>query len=522
MSRLYDTIEPSVIDEQMLKDAVEEQGPKGEAGRIAKQEGIDFGDVHSLRLDFKNILKIDNLWSFVSLTKLQMDNNIIERLEGLETLVNLEWLDLSFNNIEVIEGLDKLVKLKDLTLFNNRISKIENMDSLTQLHVFSVGNNSLKQLDNVVYLRKFKYLRTLNLSGNPFSEEANYKEYVIAHLPELVYLDFRLIDESAREAATEKYKYSIEELVHDETIANRKQDEMEEKQHERQLHKLAYVEDLNGPWLFESMYAEDPEASKLAALPGMLELLEAYKEKFTAVCEEIFQFGLKEHDKREAEIASFFSCLEEATQDNNNSGVKDIHNYIEYKKKVLLDYATMTDQVQMEILMNQINEEIRKLWDTLMGLEMELVDQLEDTIKEFERNMADLVTAFVEVVQGLMTQLRDMENAHHEKVSDIAVVTLEKLMKNELEEDLPDDLRMLFVDKDTIMNAVSASHDTHLLKIDNKEDDILTRATTRMQSLIENIHNDEVARNRNRVAEINNLVDHFKDEAESYEDKGLL
>lgn len=42
-----------------------------------------------------------------------------------------------------------------------------------------------------------------------------------------------------------------------------------------------------------------------------------------------------------------------------------------------------------------------------------------------------------------MTQLRDLENAHHEKVSDIAVVTLEKLMKNELEEDLPDDLRMV-------------------------------------------------------------------------------
>ena len=42
-----------------------------------------------------------------------------------------------------------------------------------------------------------------------------------------------------------------------------------------------------------------------------------------------------------------------------------------------------------------------------------------------------------------MTQLRDLENLHHEKVSDIAVVTLEKLLKNELEEDLPDDLRMV-------------------------------------------------------------------------------
>lgn len=522
MSRLYDTIEPSVIDEQMLKNAVEEQGPKGEAGRIAKQEGIDFADVLSLRLDFKNILKIDNLWSLVNLTKLQMDNNIIERIEGLDMLVNLEWLDLSFNNIEVIEGLDKLTKLKDLTLYNNRISKIENMESLTQLHVFSVGNNSLKQLDNVLCLRQFKSLRTLNLSGNPFSEEANYKDYVIAHLPDLVYLDFRLIDESAREAATERYKYSIEELVHDETIARRKQEELEQKLQERQLHKLAYVEDLNGPWLFDSMYADDPEAEKLAALPGMEELLAGYKEKFTAVCQEIYEFGLKEHEKREAEIASFFSCLEEATQDNNNAGVKHIHNYIEYKKKVFLDYTSMTDPSLLESLMKEVTEEIRKLWDTLMGLEMELVDQLEDTHKDFERNMADLVTAFVEQVQGLMTQLRDLENAHHEKVSDIAVVTLEKLMKNELEEDLPDDLRMLFVDKDTIMNAVSASHDTHLLKIDNKEDDVLTRATTRMQSLNEKIHNDEVVRNRNRVAEINNLVDHFRDEAESYEVTGPM
>ncbi len=54
MSRLYDTVEPSVIDEDMLLKAVEDQGPKDEAGRIAKSEGIDFADVQSLRLDFKS------------------------------------------------------------------------------------------------------------------------------------------------------------------------------------------------------------------------------------------------------------------------------------------------------------------------------------------------------------------------------------------------------------------------------------------------------------------------------------
>lgn len=44
----------------------------------------------------EDILKIDNLWSLVNLTKLQMDNNIIERIEGLDMLINLEWLGIKF------------------------------------------------------------------------------------------------------------------------------------------------------------------------------------------------------------------------------------------------------------------------------------------------------------------------------------------------------------------------------------------------------------------------------------------
>ena len=36
-----------------------------------------------------------------------------------------------------------------------------------------------------------------------------------------------------------------------------------------------------------------------------------------------------------------------------------------------------------------------------MGLEMQLVDQLEETIKDFERNITDMMSQFVESVQGL-------------------------------------------------------------------------------------------------------------------------
>ncbi|ELU11198.1 hypothetical protein CAPTEDRAFT_50053, partial [Capitella teleta] len=246
MSRLYDTVEPSVVDEEMLQKAVEEQGPKEEAGKIAKDEGIDFGEVKKLRLDFKNVLKIDNLWCFTNLVKLQLDNNIIEKVEGLDMLTNLIWLDLSFNNIEVIDGLDKLTKLEDLTLFNNRIQTIENMDSLSNLHVFSIGNNNLKQLDNLTYLRRFPQLLTLNLSGNPICELEEYQRFVIAYLPSLEYLDYRLVDDSFRQTAYERYEISIQEIQHDEMQAERKAIEEKESAQQFALHKEAYVENLNG------------------------------------------------------------------------------------------------------------------------------------------------------------------------------------------------------------------------------------------------------------------------------------
>ena len=46
---------------------------------------------------FADILKVDNLWQFTKLTKLQLDNNIIEKIEGLDALVNLRWLGILCN-----------------------------------------------------------------------------------------------------------------------------------------------------------------------------------------------------------------------------------------------------------------------------------------------------------------------------------------------------------------------------------------------------------------------------------------
>lgn len=51
----------------------------------------------------------------------------------------------------------------------------------------------------------------------------------------------------------------------------------------------------------------------------------------------------------------------------------------------------------------------------------------------------------------------------------------------------------LLVDKDTVTNAVSASHDTHLLKIDNREDELLTRINSWMSGLLKSVCDNEHA-----------------------------
>ncbi|XP_028670076.1 dynein regulatory complex subunit 3-like [Erpetoichthys calabaricus] len=517
MSRLYDTIEPNVVSDEMLQQAVQEQGPQGQAGIIAKEEGILFKDVERLRLDYRNILKIENLWQFTNLTKLQMDNNIIEKIEGLECLVNLVWLDLSFNNIEVIDGLDSLVKLEDLSLYHNRISKIENLDNLKKLQFFSIGNNDVDKLENIIYLRRLEKLEALCLDGNPIEQVEDYKLFVAAYLPNLVYLDYKLVDNDTRELAGLKYQYVIEELQHNENLAKTKQEEEQKEQEVLQLHKDAFVEHLNGPFLFDSLFAEDTEGSKLVQLPEVVPLLETYRSKFLELCHNIFNNGLKQHQRRQEELKAYHEGKEEAVKTNQDIGASKVAEFDPVKEQFHRDIQEITDEEQLKSRLAQYHSDIGELHNSLMMLEMQLLEQLKDISEDFERNMTEMVVNFIEYVQGLIAQLRDLEGNYNEKVLEIAINTLEKAKRDEFDEDIPEDVRMLFVDKDTVNNAVSGSHDMHLLKIDNREDSIVTRANKWCANVVTQVHREEKTRNRNRVSEINQYTNHLRDNAAKYE-----
>lgn len=222
--------EPQVICNELLHRLIHEQGYKGEAGRLCRDEVINMQNITELKIEFHNILLIDHLWKLSNLQKLSLKCNKIDKIENLDMLINLRELDLSFNFIERIENLDCLVNLEFLSLFGNQVTKLENLEPLTNLVRLSLGNNQIETLENVrifvgsvslvVYdnemTLQFKRLRflpklyVLNMEGNPvvgkFRRDVPFTTYVAAMLPKLKYYNYTLLTDEEREEGCKRFR----------------------------------------------------------------------------------------------------------------------------------------------------------------------------------------------------------------------------------------------------------------------------------------------------------------------------
>ncbi|KAF1379439.1 hypothetical protein PFLUV_G00176070 [Perca fluviatilis] len=547
----------TLMDEEILQKAIVEQAeqdPQDQAGLIVKVEEIHFNEILKLRLEYRNILIIDHLWEFTSLAKLDLNHNVIEKIEGLDRLINLTWLNLSFNSIEKIEGLESLRKLEVLNLSNNRISVIENIDTLEKITHFFIANNLIEKLDKVLYLRKFKNLFTVNLFGNPVSKEDDYKFFIAAYFPNLVCLDYRLLDENTKNEASIKYHYVLEEMKREE-LPMQQADEAEQSQESKvKLHTDAFVEFLNGSYLFKSMFEDDPEAETLHCVPEVAHLLQTYpllssflinagvliikynlwklaleflnpiltfEHQMVEQCMQLFEIGLAEHKRRETEVSSFFSGQDKAVMDYQQKASEILENFEQEQKKRIVELKQLSDPDLLEVKINHYNDEINQLCNSLMALEFQLVSQLEDIIKKLDINISDIVGNFSETVQGIypflvhtFAQCRDLEDSYNEKVQKIAVATLENVSKDKLDKDMPDDVKMLFTDKDTVMDALTTGHDNHLLKINGRETQLVTRVNAWKVALIKGIQDKELKRNRMRISDIHRYVDHLWEQLE--------
>ncbi|EFN83810.1 Leucine-rich repeat-containing protein 48 [Harpegnathos saltator] len=383
-------LEPGVITQSILVSLAIDQGPKREAGRLFLQDGIELNKLKEIRIEFLNILNIDHLWMLENLVKLTLSHNVIERIENLDELVHLRELDLSFNRIKVMENLNNL-KLEILLLFSNEIAVVQGMDNLSKLIILNIGKNKITGWEHVTYLRDFKALRSLNVCENPCAEIDGYTDYVFAFIPQLLYYQYRMIPESARQSAVEKHYRVISNLEENEAKKQAEVTLQREFEEKLKLLTMSYVEQLEEDYLFQQMFASDKGGKDLSTVTEEArDIFEKYRESFSGICNELCELGLQERDKREKEIALFEVAVDKGEEDMQNESRRIVDEVLERKMVIFANIkdavealveakGDVADEIaeQTKQLFNEFNDLLQNARNRLMSKELVLHNQLE-------------------------------------------------------------------------------------------------------------------------------------------------
>ncbi|XP_060523026.1 dynein regulatory complex subunit 3-like [Cylas formicarius] len=515
-----------VIDNDLIEKCIDLQYPKGEVGRLLREKGISMDEVKQIRFEYLNILKIDHLWILKTLTKLGLNNNLIEKIENLDSLVHLKELDLSFNNIKKIENLDALINLEKINFYENLIEIVENMEKQTKLAIFSIGKNKLVDKSNVNYFRKFPNLISLNMAENPCTHDQQFRCYVAAYLPNLVYYEYRRITDEERNLGNEIFEESLRTLQKEEAKEYERKSALQKKMADTEMHCKMFVDGLDADQLFEEMFEHDPEGKALLEIgEDATELYEEYKSQFVNLCKTIFEIGEKYYNLRQTEMDEFTRCIENAKRDNKERSIEIMELFLEKKTElfnevkkyqVQLDHDAITeDQYKEKVEQCQKNYDtkIHFTWKKLMTLEMTLFEQIEEVNQLFEQNMTEIINNLIEAVQAIFTNLRATEVSYAENIHDAATRYLAIVSLN-ADETLSKLLKNIMTDRDSVNNAMAATHDVHMQIIDGREDRMVNTAKRWFKTEMETLANNAIIRNRHKLLEINHFLDIQREEFE--------
>ncbi|XP_053571923.1 dynein axonemal assembly factor 11 [Bombina bombina] len=142
-----------------------------------------------------------------SLEEISLHQQDIEKIEHIDKWCrDLKILYLQNNVIPKIENVSKLKKLEYLNLALNNIEKVENLEGCESLQKLDLTVNFVGELSSIRSLKNNIYLRELYLIGNPCAEFEGYRQYVVATLPQLKWLDGKEIERSERIQALQDYQ----------------------------------------------------------------------------------------------------------------------------------------------------------------------------------------------------------------------------------------------------------------------------------------------------------------------------
>lgn len=416
--------EPCVIDDKLILEA-QKLSEENESG--ANENGkTSFHNLKKLCFSYKNIIKIQNLMGLDNLETLRLDNNLIDKIENLDHLKSLKLLDLSFNCITQVENLGMLANLTDLILFNNKIETINfnNLKGLKKLNILSISNNRLSDLMELLRaLKPIKTLEVLTIKGNPLTTDNEAKNYIIANLTQLKYLDYVFIDEQMRNVPDEcRYGNELlgdkdardgakkEEGVEDNDEVNRILKELNLINYDKYL--LSGNEDLtiflNIKQVFEDCTVKFNENIK--------NLIETIRTKMSEVTNQ------KKKIKSQFEVA-----YQKMVAENETESQMLIDKYFHSKKK-LTRFIEETGFVNKREKTEEIFGQLKRLDECLIEREMTMKSQLKESYNLMEKNFKKVFSELESILidgNGIK-QVEEFLSEFFNKFTDDAIAEAEK------------------------------------------------------------------------------------------------
>uniref|UniRef100_A0A667Z6I3 Leucine-rich repeat-containing protein 6 n=1 Tax=Myripristis murdjan TaxID=586833 RepID=A0A667Z6I3_9TELE len=177
----------------------------------AEHNDCEIFSLEEVSLHQQDIERIEHLDRWCrELRILYLQNNLIPRIENVGRLKKLEYLNLALNNIEVIENLEGCEFLQKLDLTVNFVGRLSSVESL----------------------RHNLHLRELFLVGNPCTQFHGYRQYVVAALPQLRWLDGTEISRSERIRAAQGLEEARRSIWQQEQEYLRRREQQERTQEE--------------------------------------------------------------------------------------------------------------------------------------------------------------------------------------------------------------------------------------------------------------------------------------------------
>ena len=299
---------------------------------------------------------------------------------------------MSYNNIDRIEGLDTLVNLTDLSLQHNQISRIEGLDALEKLDVLSLGDNKLETLADspVLYLRKFKALRSVSLSGNQMCADANYEAYIMAVVPQLLYLDWRRVTDQTRDSANTVFINQIETLKIKEEEAAKTASAEAAVAAQIEKYRASGVPSMFGDAFHTELYDHPAEFRLLHVIPSVLQGENDFEQVVVEISEIVGTQGLVLAVERAAERAEVFEGIAAMSEQAAANGSAIVDAYMDVKNQKISEAQGAGGAAGASIL-ESLTDMVDETRLCLMNAELDLNSRIMATISTFFRNSGELL-----------------------------------------------------------------------------------------------------------------------------------